>query len=217
MSKTSRIVMAAVVTGTLATVPTAAADTVTSTASASVGKVDVKIGNEHIVTPELAQCAADGPVGASTNGGTTGDIAVFGNGSTACKRSGAIAIGESGGRRFSSLVLKRFGGPELTVRTFGAKCSTTTDSGSAAYIDIGQVTGITVPATIPSNYTITIPGGPGGKPMAQVIVNEVITPDPADGSLLTNALHLELFPQGGPASGDIYLGSARCDPFGKHR
>jgi hypothetical protein len=99
-------------------------------------------------------------------------------------------------------VLKRFGGPELTVRTFGAKCSTTTDSGSAAYIDIGQVTGITVPATIPSNYTITIPGGPAGKPMAQVIVNEVITPDPADGSLLTNALHLELFPQGGPASGD---------------
>ncbi|MEC3981380.1 choice-of-anchor P family protein [Amycolatopsis sp. H20-H5] len=216
--KTLRLALVTALTGALAAAPVAAvadADTFTSTASASVGKVDVTIGNEHIVTAELAQCAVDGLQSATTSGGVTGDIATFGNGSTSCGRTDTIATGESSGRRFETQVLRRFGGPDLKIRTFGAKCSTTTTSGSAAYIDLGQVTGFTVPTTIPTNYKITIPGGPAGTPMATVTVNEVVTPDPADGSLLTTAAHLKLFPKGGPAKGDIYLASARCNPYGK--
>jgi hypothetical protein len=94
------------------------------------------------------------------------------------------------------------------------KCATTA-TGSQGEVSIGAVEGITVPAQIPPNDRIVIPGGPAGTALATVILNETVTPQPPDGSLVTHAVHIELFPQGGPASGDIYLGTAACDPFGK--
>jgi hypothetical protein len=34
---------------------------------------------------------------------------------------------------------------------------------------------------------------------------------------VTNTVHIKLFPEGGPAEGDIILGTAKCDPFGGNR
>ncbi len=191
-----------------------AAAPVKSTAWASAGSVDVTIENEHIVTGELAKCGVDGPYSARTAGGTTGDIATFGTGDAGCGRNGPVSVAQGEGRRFQLDVLKRFGGPVITVRTFFAKCATTQD-GSFAGIEVGATTGIAVPESIPANYKIVIPGGVAGTALATVVVNETLTPTPADGSLVTHALHIRLFPQGGPASGDIYLATAACDPYGK--
>lgn len=191
-----------------------AAAPVKSTAWASTGSVDVTIENEHIVTGELGKCSVDGPYTGRTSGGTTGDIAVFGTGDAGCGRNGAVSVAQGQGRRFQLDVLKRFGGPVITVRTFFAKCATTQD-GSFAGIEVGATTGISVPENIPANYKIVIPGGEADTALATVIVNETLTPTPADGSLVTHALHIQLFPQGGPASGDIYLATAACDPYGK--
>ena len=191
-----------------------AAAPVTSTGWASSGSVDVTIDNEQIVTGELAKCTADGPYKAWTQGGATGDIAAFGAGDTGCGRSGEVAIAQAAGRRFKATVLKRFGGPELTVRTYSVKCATTA-TGSLGEVAVGAVEGVTVPAEIPPNYRIVIPGGAAGTALATVVLNETVTPQPPDGSLVTHAVHIKLFPQGGPASGDIYLGTAACDPFGK--
>lgn len=185
-----------------------------STGWASSGAIDVTIDNEHIVTGELAKCTVDGPYSARTPGGETGDIAVFGVGETGCGRSGAVSVAQASGHRFATSVLKRFGGPALSVRTYSAKCATT-ETGSLGEVAIGAVEGITVPAQIPPNDRIVIPGGPAGTALATVILNETVTPQPPDGSLVTHAVHIKLFPQGGPASGDIYLGTAACDPFGK--
>ncbi len=185
-----------------------------SSAWASTGSVDVTIDSEHIVTGELAKCTVDGPYADRTMGGTTGDIAVFGAGDTGCGRNGAVSVAQGQGHRFRLDVLKRFGGPVITVRSFFAKCATTQD-GSFAAIEVGDTTGIAVPENIPSNYKIVIPGGPAGTALATVVLNETVTPTPADGSLVTHALHIKLFPQGGPASGDIYLATAACDPYGK--
>ena len=88
----------------------------TSTSWASAGSVDAMIDEQHIVTGELAKCTADGPMNAHTAGGTTGDIAIFGNGTTTCGRNGPVAVAEAQGHRFEADVLKRFGGPVITVR-----------------------------------------------------------------------------------------------------
>lgn len=185
-----------------------------STAWASAGSVDVMIENEHIATGELAKCGVDGPYSARTAGGAIGDIAVFGTGDAGCGRNGAVSIAQGQGHRFQLDVLKRYGGPVITVRSFSAKCATTQD-GSFGGIEIGATTGIAVPENIPANYKIVIPGGEAGTALATVVLNETVTPTPADGSLVTHALHIQLFPQGGPASGDIYLATAACDPYGK--
>jgi len=199
---------------TLAVPLLAAAAPGTSTGWASSGSVDVTIDNEHVVTGELAKCTADGPYSARTPGGATGDIAVFGTGDTGCGRSGEVSIAQAAGHRFEATVLRRYGGPVLTVRTYSAKCATTA-TGSLGEVAVGAVDGISVPAEIPPNYRIVIPGGPAGTALATVILNETVTPQPPDGSLVTHALHIKLFPQGGPAGGDIYLATAACDPFGK--
>jgi hypothetical protein len=200
---------------TLLTAPLlAAAAPGTSTGWASAGSLDVTIDNEYVVTGDLAKCTADGPLSARTQGGVTGDVATFGTGESGCGRTGDVAIAQASGHRFEAAVLKRYGGPVITVRTYSAKCATTA-TGSGGEVSIGAVGGITVPAEIPPNDRIVIPGGPAGTALATVILNETVTPQPPDGSLVTHALHIKLFPQGGPASGDIYLGTAACDPFGK--
>nr|WP_233223280.1 choice-of-anchor P family protein [Amycolatopsis sp. CA-128772] len=208
--RTFRLLAVTALTGPLL----GAAPPVTSTGWAASGSVDVTIDNEHIVTGELAKCTADGPYNGWSQGGATGDIAVFGAGESGCGRSGDAAIAQASGRRFRATVLQRYGGPELTVRTFTAKCATT-DIGSGGEVTVGAVEGVTVPSQIPPNHRIVIPGGAAGTALATVTLNETVTPQPPDGSLVTHAVHIKLFPQGGPASGDIYLGTAACDPFGK--
>jgi hypothetical protein len=193
----------------------ASAEPAPARASASVGSVDVEIGDQHIVTGELAPCDVDGPLTANTAGGSIGDFARFNGGDSRCGRTGAVAVGEAAGRRFETTLLKRYGGPVIKVRTFLAKCSTTKD-GSLGYIEFGDIIGFTLPENIPQNYRQTITGGKGGTALASLTVNETVTPTPPDGSLVTHMLHIKLFPQGGgPAKGDIYLGTARCDPYGK--
>ncbi|MEV6828870.1 choice-of-anchor P family protein [Amycolatopsis sp. NPDC051102] len=199
---------------TLAVPVLGAAAPVTSTGWAASGSVDVTIDNEHVVTGDLAKCTADGPYRGFTQGGATGDIAVFGSGDSGCGRSEDSSIAMASGRRFRATVLQRYGGPVLTVRTYSVKCSTTA-TGSLGEVTVGAVEGVTVPEQIPPNHRIVIPGGAAGTALATVTLNETVTPQPPDGSLVTHAVHIKLFPQGGPASGDIYLGTAACDPFGK--
>ncbi|WET78209.1 hypothetical protein P3102_29720 [Amycolatopsis sp. QT-25] len=212
----SRLLSVTMLTGALATggPAIASAEPASATASASVGSLDVEIGNEHVVTGDLAACDVDGPLTAKTRGGTTGDFARFGGGGSNCGRTGAVAVAEASGQRFETTLLERFGGPVIKVRTYLAKCSTTKD-GSLGYIEFGDVSGFTLPESIPQNHRVNIAGGKGGTALASLTVNETVTPAPADGSLVTHMLHIRLFPQGGPAKGDIYLGTARCDPYGK--
>ncbi|HWD01459.1 MAG TPA: hypothetical protein VG674_03205 [Amycolatopsis sp.] len=209
-----RLVAATALLGATVFPAQAGAADVTSTGWGSAGSVDVTVDNQHVVTGELARCDADGPTAARTDGGEVGDVAVFGLAGTTCGRKAAVATVAAGGQRFEADVLKRFGGPAIKVRTYSAGCSTT-QNGSTGSISIGTVSGFTVPSSIPANYRVTIPGGEAGTALATITLNETVTPQPADGSLVTHAVHIRLFPQGGPASGDIYLGTAACDPFGK--
>lgn len=206
----------AVCGGLLATAASAAAEPVGATAFGSVGFVDVTVDGQHVSVPSIALCSVEGPPSGTTTTRTAGNVATFGNSVTACSRQAdGTAVGQVNGRRFRTKVLKEFGGPEIAVRNFSAQCGTTA-TGSVGSVEVGEVTGLTVPENIPANYTITIPGGTAdAPPMAKVILNELIAPTPPDGSLTTNTVHIKLFPDGGPAKGDIVVGSASCYPFGK--
>ncbi|TNC19230.1 choice-of-anchor P family protein [Amycolatopsis alkalitolerans] len=186
----------------------------TGTGAGSVGAVNVTVGGQPTHADPIAACALGGTERNRNDPVVYGDTS-YGLGETSCTRNqdGTVAVQVSGAR-FETAVLRRYGGPLISVRTFTAGC-TTTATGSNGSMEVGRVTGFTVPPTIEPNYTVTIPGrAAGDPPLAEVVLNELIVPTPADGSLVTNAVHIKLFPQGGPASGDILVGTAACDPFG---
>lgn len=213
MARTKRILAAALC---LAAVPaTAQADEVTATGAGSVGALHVTVGDQTAHEDPIAPCVVGTTEKNRTDPVAVGAATRYGLGETSCSRgSDGTASVEVTGSRFDTTLLRQFGGPRITVRTYKAGCTTTTN-GSNGSMELGSVSGFTVPDTIPPNYTITIPGrAEGDPPIADVVLNELVVPHPPDGSLVTNALHIKLFPQGGPASGDILVGSAACNPFG---
>lgn len=194
---------------------TGSAEPVIATAAGALGSAEVMVGSQQVHAAPIAACAVDKTQQATSNGTSVGTTTKYGRGETTCTRdANGTASAKASGQRFETTILKQFGGPAIKVRSYTAGC-TTTANGSSGYMEISGVTGVTVPTDIPANFTIAIPGkNAGDPPMAEVVVNELIAPTPPDGSLGTHAMHIKLFPQGGPASGDIMVGSANCDPYG---
>jgi hypothetical protein len=213
-SKINRSAVAVGLAGGLlaAAVPAQAAQA-SAVASASVGSADIVVSGQSAQVAPIAPCDSDGRQSNTGSGGVAGGKTRFGTGDTECARdAGGTASARASGQGFETEVLRQFGGPKLRVRSFSARC-TTTDNGSSGHIELGGVSGFSVPSEIRSNHTILIPGrAQGDPPMARLVINELVVPTPADGGLTTNALHITLFPEGGPARGDIIVGSASCDP-----
>lgn len=187
------------------------------TANATIGSVDVRADGAPITEPPIARCKVDGVPSGGTRGVEVSDIAEYGSGQTDCIRnSNGTVTAQTSGRRFTLTALREFGGPRIGLRTYSSSCSTT-NNGSSGRMEISGVTGIDVPERIPANYTVYVPGeDDGDPPLAKVIVNETVTPDPPNGDLTVNVLRVELFPQGGgPRSGDVIVGSVSCYPFGQ--
>jgi hypothetical protein len=119
---------------------------------------------------------------------------------------------DSVGSRFQLDALVDHGGPRIRLERYQVTCHAT-DRGTDESVWLSGLTGVTVPSTIPANYTVTIPSRFAGQPpLARVIFNEVRTPSPADGSISVNLMRVTLFPDGGPQTGDVVVGSASCAP-----
>lgn len=199
----------------MAAVPaTASADQISGSGAGSIGAVDIAVGQQTAHQDPIAPCAVGSTADNRNDPVTVGTTTKFGLGTTSCKRNddGTVSVQVSG-NRFETTILKQFGGPAITARTFKSGCNSTAN-GSNGSMELGAVTGFTVPSSIPPNYTVTIPGANGAPPLADIVLNELVVPSPADGSLVTHAMHIKLFPQGGPASGDILVGTAACAPYG---
>ncbi|WP_431877076.1 choice-of-anchor P family protein [Amycolatopsis sacchari] len=213
MARAKRILAAALC---LAAVPaTAQAEGATATGAGSVGAVHITVDGQQATAEPIAPCAVGGTAENRADPVFVGATTRFGLGSTKCARNAdGTASVQVEGARFETNALRIYGGPRIAVRTFKAGCATTAN-GSTGSVELGSVSGFEVPENIPPNYRITVPGrAQGDPPMAEVVLNELVVPHPPDGSLVTHALHIKLFPQGGPASGDIYVGTAACDPYG---
>lgn len=193
------------------------ADDWAPTAIGAVGTVDVVQNGTDVHVGPIAQCHVDGEAEGATPGiaiGDGGELATYGPGETVCGRENGRASAEVTGNRFSTSVLEQYGGPKIRVRSYSASCHTT-ENGSASSMSLSGVTGFAVPEEIPPNHEVLIPGATeNDPPMARVVLNEFTAPEPPDGSLAMSAVRIELFPEGGPVTGDIRVGSSECAPYG---
>ncbi|WP_179956884.1 hypothetical protein [Amycolatopsis anabasis] len=216
MVKGRRIMLAAILGGGLVVLPAQAqAQEVVSTAEGSLGSARITVGGQTVAAEPIAACKVGGTLKGTSSGVSVGTTTEYGKGETTCTRDDkGVSTATASGKRFETRVLRQFGGPIIRVQTYGASCATT-ENGSSGSIQLGAVSGVQIPQEIPANHTVTIPGRQAGDPpMAEVVLNELIAPNPPDGSLITNAMHIKLFPRGGPAEGDIFVGTAGCDPYG---
>ncbi|SFP28383.1 hypothetical protein SAMN05421810_102127 [Amycolatopsis arida] len=213
-STMTRAAVVAALAGGMVGTPVPARAAAAPVASGALGSVDVVVGGQAAPQEPVSRCAVDGRTRNSSDGTLVGRHTSYGRGETTCGRDAeGTAFARVSGQRFETTVLRRFGGPTLTVGTYSARCDTT-GTGSAGGIELGGVSGFTVPRDIPTNHAILVPGrAAGDPPMARIVVNELVVPTPADGSMTTNTVRITLFPEGGPASGDIVVGSASCDPY----
>lgn len=213
------IVTAAIACVAAATLTSAAATAdrgAESTASGSIGAVDVVIDGEQVEAAPMAPCDADGNQSNRSGRVKVDDVATYGGGTTKCGRNAdSRANAAVTGRSFATDVIREWGGPRIRLSGFSVDCEATAN-GSAGSMQVRGLRGIEVPEDIPPNHTVTVPGRiEGAAPLAKVVLNELIAPSPPDGSMTLHAMRIELFPEGGgPNSGSLIIGTASCDPYG---
>lgn len=180
------------------------------TASLGAANVDITDAGPAVIDP-LAPCDVDGQTSGSTAGGSIPRLVSFGSGTTSCTRDTTANTTHvtGSGSRFQ-LDLTRYGGPRIRLASYQTFCSATTGGTNAGYSFSG-LTGISgLPQPIPANYPVQVTAT-DGTVLATAIFNEIVVPDPNDGSSTLNMIHFT-FPAGGPVTGDIYVGSAACAP-----
>jgi hypothetical protein len=177
---------------------------------------------DTVIEP-VTPCSTEGTLANSGSNTSKATVVSFGNSKSACTvdDAGEIATVTITGGEFRLDALRQYNGPRIRLSSYTAKCETTktedetgTHVGSKASFQFSGLSGIKAPSNIPPNHVVTVPGGNGSdtKPLATVTFNETIVPDPPDGGMTVNLMHIRMFPQGGPASGDVYIGSVRCSP-----
>lgn len=208
------VVIVVTVTGVLTGAGSASA-TPAGTASAGSATV-VRDGRDFPVAP-VASCSVTGRHHGWSRGAGRYGIVTFGPATSTCTAdlmahtSSSVANGSD----FTLTALQDYGGPTIKIASYQVMC-TASQSGTDASWRFSGLTGISVPRQIPANYTVDVRSG-SGELLATVTLNEVVLPDPNDGSVTQNLMHIALFPDGTPPgttpmSGDIYVGETACSP-----
>jgi hypothetical protein len=160
----------------------------------------------------VAPCSTEGALEASNNETAVPNVITFTNSKSVCTidEAGEIATVNVTGGRFRFDALRAYNGPRIRLSSYTAKCNTT-ETGSSASFQFSGLSGVSVPSQIPPNHVVTVPGE-AGKPKATVTFNETIVPNPPNGSMTVHLMHIRMFPQGGPTTGDAYVGTVHCSP-----
>ncbi|GAB1509074.1 hypothetical protein [Actinophytocola sp. KF-1] len=171
----------------------------------------VTIGD--VTVEPIAPCSTEGALTGQSGEVSVPNVVTYSSGTSTCTvdDAGEIAKTTVTGGRFRFDGLRQYGGPRIRLSSYTAKCATTL-TGSSSSIQFSGLSGVSVPSQLPTNHVVTIPGGPNGKPKATVTFNELVLPSPPDGSMTVHLMHIRMFPQGGPTSGDAYVGTVHCSP-----
>lgn len=218
LAKTHRRTLAAclsVVTTTLvtalATASAAAAQDPRADALAqgSVGWVRGQFGDQPVAAGPLATCRTGLLSEGSSGPVELEGVVSFEGGASSCEidEAGELArtVVEGGHVRFDGL--RPHGGPRIRIRNFSARCDTTA-TGTNSWVHFSGLSGLRVPGELPANHVVPVPG-PDGAPIATVTFNETTA---SDGGTTVNLMHVRMFPDGGPATGDVVVGTVRCVP-----
>ncbi|MCU1686017.1 MAG: hypothetical protein JWQ81_6756 [Amycolatopsis sp.] len=202
----------AILLAALALGATPAQATAPTNGTASLGSVAFTKGNQSQVSvPSLAPCSLQGPATASS-GPVVKSGVTLGGGTTTCttttangaKTTQSVATGKD-------FALTALAGTTLRIKTYGATC-TGSSTGTSAGWTFGGMSGLTgLPAQIPSGYVHQVKQG--STVLAEITFGEYILPNPADGSIALNTLHIRFKPAS-HITGDIVLGATACTPVG---
>jgi hypothetical protein len=211
----SAFVGVAVVAGVVAGLAPAANATAAGVASA--GFANVVDNGQTVTIPPIAQCSVTGKKQSTSNGATKKGVVTFGKATSTCMANATqhTSTSTSNGTNFTLTALQAYGGPTIKMTTYQVSCAATTKGTNASW-QFGGLSGITVPQQIPNDYKIAVKSKKGAL-LANVTLNEVVLPNPNDGSITLRLMHIKLFPNGVPAgttpmSGDIFVGSTACSP-----
>ncbi|HWC83470.1 MAG TPA: hypothetical protein VG756_26235 [Pseudonocardiaceae bacterium] len=181
---------------------------VASLGSASV----VQDGVASTVAP-VGQCDLAGQPFGDTSGASLPGVVSYGTGHSSCtvQATANTSTSTATGASFTLTALRSYGGPVISLGSYTVTCTAKVNATNAnwEYANLIGITGL--PSPLPTDYTREITGA-DGTVLAKVVLNEVVLPSPNDGSIELNLMHIQLFPDGGPLSGDIYVGSTACSP-----
>jgi hypothetical protein len=203
----------AAATTLLVTVPAQAAPG-DAVAAGDAGSVSILRDGVAVEAGPIAPCRTDGPATGSVGETVVPAVASFTNSTATCTidDAGELASVVVTGGAFRFDALREHGGPRLRLSSYTARCDTTR-TGSTSNIEFAGLSGVAVPADLPANYVVTVPGvGEDAPPVATVTFNEVLLPSPVDGSMTVHLMHVRMFPEGGPVTGDAYVGTVHCAP-----
>jgi hypothetical protein len=210
------IVAVVVVLGVLVAVP-AQAGQATAAGTASAGSAQVVRDGHAFTVPSVGACSLAGALHGSSSGVTDVGIVSFGSANSTCAVDATAHTSKSvaNGTNFTLSALQSYGGPTIKVANYQVSCSATTGGTNAAW-QFSGLSGISIPQQVPNNYVVPVKTA-NGRLLANVVLNEVILPNPNDGSITLNMIHIVLFPGGVgpgqiPLSGDVYVGSTACSP-----
>lgn len=112
-------------------------------------------------------------------------------------------------------VLRDLGGPPIGI-AYEATCYANS-SNTWSRLWVRPMLGVWLPARVPPNYTLIIPGRlPTDPIVARIVFNEQTMAEPPDSTLTMNAMHVHMFPDGPVANrGDFIAGSVTCSTKSK--
>jgi hypothetical protein len=214
--RTLAIVAVVLVLGTLVTAPAQAAQT-TDAGTASAGAANVVRNGHTYAVPSVGACSLTTTQHGTSPGVTDVGIVSYGPANSTCAADTTAHTSKAvaNGTNFTLSVLQSYGGPTIKVANYQVSCTATTSGTNAAW-QFSGLSGITIPQQIPNNYVVSVKTA-NGHLLANVTLNEVILPNPNDGSITLNMMHIALFPTGTlpgqiPLSGDVYVGQTACSP-----
>ena len=183
---------------------------------ASVGSAEFSKAGTRVTVEPLAPCAVDGTTSNSSAAVSRTGIR-FGAGTSSCTttvvdpdNATTKTTSEAHGTAFELSALVSVGGPRLRVAKWKVTC-TGTESGTGAGWAADGLQGFPgLPEQIPANYPHEVKSG-DGTVLAVATFGETILPEPNDGSIALNMLHLR-FTEASGLTGDVVLGATACTP-----
>ncbi|MFL6142184.1 MAG: choice-of-anchor P family protein [Labedaea sp.] len=176
----------------------------------SVGSAAAVIDGSPISIADLAVCETDG-VETGFTPGVQADLVRIGWGFSHCSTDGRgdVTVRVVGSLYEIDAAIPQ-GGPQITA-AYEVTCQAT-PSNTWSTLRVSPIPGIWLPARIPPNYTVVIPGRlTTDSPLARIVFNEQIREEPPDRTLTMNAVHVHLFPDGPAANrGEFIAGTVRC-------
>lgn len=181
---------------------------------AGLGSAKFTSNGQTIEIPAQGFCNVDGTPNASSGVVSQPGVS-FGGGTSTCTRTVVnpathVTTTKSAalGRNFQLSALMSVGGPRIRINSYRATC-VGRRAGTVANWGVSGVTGLAgLPQPVPTGFVYQVKKADGTL-LATFIFGERFLPNPPDGGIAVNSVHI-VFEKGSGISGEVMVGAAAC-------